>query len=58
MHIVVHLLVQKNAQNDSIKWELEEALYVVLEGASKISPSEEALKISKKKVKKKMNLRL
>ena len=28
----VHLLVQKSTQNDSIKGELEEALYVAPEG--------------------------
>ena len=28
MHMVVRLLVQKNSQNNSIKGELEEALYV------------------------------
>ena len=37
MHKVVHLLVQKSSQNNSIKGELEEALYVALEGAPKIS---------------------
>ena len=37
MHMVMHLLVQKSARNDSIKRELEEALYVALEGAPKIS---------------------
>ena len=31
------MLVQKNIQNDSIKCELKEALYVALEGAPKIS---------------------
>ena len=31
MHMVMHMLVQQNAQNDSIKFELEEALYVSLE---------------------------
>ena len=48
MHMVVHLLVQKRAQNDSIKWELEEALYVPFEGASKISLSQDALQTKKK----------
>ena len=37
MHMVMHLLVQKSARNDSIKGELEEALYVALEGVPKIS---------------------
>ena len=37
MHMVMHLLVQKSARNDSIKRELEEALYVALESAPKIS---------------------
>ena len=37
MHMVMHLLVQKSARNDSIKRELEEALYVALEGVPKIS---------------------
>ena len=36
MHKVVHLLVQKIAQNDSIKGKLEKALYVALESAPKI----------------------
>ena len=31
------MLVQKNTQNDSIKRELKEALYVALEGSPKIS---------------------
>ena len=31
------MLVQKNTQNDSVKCELKEALYVALQGASKIS---------------------
>ena len=30
IHTVMHMLVQKNAQNDSIKCELEEVLYIVL----------------------------
>ena len=38
IYIVVHLLMQKSAQNDLIKGELEETLYVVLEDAPKISP--------------------
>ena len=33
----MHMLVQKNSQNHLIKCELEEALYVALEGAPKIS---------------------
>ena len=37
MHMVVHLLAQKSSQNNSIKGEHEEALYVALEGAPKIS---------------------
>ena len=37
MHLVVHCLVQHSTQNDSIKGELEETLYVALEGAPKIS---------------------
>ena len=37
MYIVVHLLVQKSAQNYLIKGELKETLYVPLEGAPKIS---------------------
>ena len=37
MHMVVHLLAQKSSQNNSIEGELEEALYVALEGAPKIS---------------------
>ena len=37
IHMVVHLLVPKSAQNNSIKGELEEALYVALEGAPKVS---------------------
>ena len=37
MQMVVHLLVQKSAQNGSIKDELEEALYVALENTPKIS---------------------
>ena len=46
--MVVHLLVQTSSQNNSIKGILEEALYVALEVASKISLSE-AQKIQKKK---------
>ena len=45
--MVVHLLVQTSSQNNSIKGILEEALYVALEVASKISLSE-AQKIPKK----------
>ena len=37
MHMVVHLFVQKNKQNNSIKVGLEEVLHVALEGAHKIS---------------------
>ena len=37
IHMVVHLLVQKSSQNNSIKGEFEETLYVALEGAPKIS---------------------
>ena len=38
INMVMHMSVQKNAQNNSIKCELEEALYVALEGgAPKIS---------------------
>ena len=37
IHMVVYLLVQKSPRNNSIKGELEEALYVVLEVAPKIS---------------------
>ena len=37
MYIKVHLLMQKSAQNDLIKGELEETLYVALEDAPKIS---------------------
>ena len=47
MHIVVHLLAQKSSQSNSIKGEHEEALYVALEGAPKIS-LQEARKIAKK----------
>ena len=37
MHMVAHLLVQKRANNNSIKSELEVAPYVALEGAPKTS---------------------
>ena len=37
MCMVVHLLVKKNAQNDSLKGEFEEALYLALKGAPNIS---------------------
>ena len=37
IHMVVQLLVKKSAQNDSIKGELQEALYVALEGAPKVT---------------------
>ena len=33
----MHMLVQKNAQNGSTNCELQETLYVALEGAPKIS---------------------
>ena len=46
--MVVHFLAQKNSQNNSIKGELEEKLYVAFERALKISLSE-ARKIAKKK---------
>ena len=36
-YMLMYLLVQKCAQNDSIKGKLEEALHVVLEVAPKIS---------------------
>ena len=35
--MVMHMLLQKNAQNDSTKCELEEALYVARAGAPKVS---------------------
>ena len=37
LRYTLHMLVQKNTQNDSIKCELKEALYVALERAPKIS---------------------
>ena len=37
MRVVMHLLKQKSAQNDSIKGELEKTFYGTLEEASKIS---------------------
>ena len=37
LRYTLHILVRKNIQNDSIKCELKEALYVALEGAPKIS---------------------
>ena len=37
MQMKVHLLVQKSAQNDSIKSGFKEEIYVVLEGATKNS---------------------
>ena len=46
MHMLVHI-VQKSAQNDLMKGELEEALYVALKSVSKILRSE-AQKIAKK----------
>ena len=36
MHMVVRLFVQMSSQNNSVKDELEETLYVALEGATKI----------------------
>ena len=36
MHMVVYLLVQKTAQNNSIKSELGEALYVALKEAPRV----------------------
>ena len=47
IHMVVRLLVQKSSQNNLIKGILQEALYVALESAPKISFSE-ARKIVKK----------
>ena len=35
--MLVHLLAQKSSQNNSVKDEIEEALYVILEGTPKIS---------------------
>ena len=37
MHMVEHLIMQKSLQNNAIKGELEEALYVALEVVPKIS---------------------
>ena len=38
MHMVMHLLVKKkSAQNDSTNCELEEPLYVAIEGSAKMS---------------------
>ena len=37
MHMMVHLLEQKGAQNYSTKGELEDTLYVTLEGAPNVS---------------------
>ena len=37
MHMVVHLLMQKSAQNNSVKGEHEDALYDALGGATKFS---------------------
>ena len=37
MHVVVHFLAQKSAQNDSIKGKLVEIIYVALAGSPKIS---------------------
>ena len=36
VHMIVDLLVQKRAQNDSTKGEFEDALYAALESAPKI----------------------
>ena len=36
MHMVVRLFVQMSSRNNSVKGELEETLYVALEGATKI----------------------
>ena len=47
INMMVRLLVQKSSQNNLMKCKLEEALYVALEGARKISLSE-AQKIAKK----------
>ena len=57
MHMVVRLLVQKSANNNLIKGELEETLYVALEGATKIS-LEELQKIAKKSEKMHLTLLL
>ena len=37
MHMVVHYLAQRSSQNNSIKGELEEALYFALEGVPRMS---------------------
>ena len=37
LRYTLHMLVPKNTENDSIKCELKEALYVAHEGAPKIS---------------------
>ena len=37
MHMPLHVLAQKSSQNNSIKGEIEEALYVAIKGAPKIS---------------------
>ena len=39
MHMVVHLLIQKGLQNNSIKGEHEEVLYVALEGPLEGAPT-------------------
>ena len=57
MHMVVRLLVQKSSNNNLIKGELEETLYVALEGATKIS-LEELQKIAKKSEKMHLTLLL
>ena len=56
MRMKMQLLVKKSAQNDRIKGELEEALYVAFEGAPKIS-LKEAQKIARN-MKKKMRFTL
>ena len=53
--MTMHMSVQENAQNHLIRCELEEALYVALEGAPNIS-FHEALKIQKNNVKKKFEV--
>ena len=37
MHMPLHVLAQKSSQNNAIKGEIEEALYVAIKGAPKIS---------------------
>ena len=48
MHMVVYLLVQKTAQNNSIKSELGEALYVALKEAPREFNFKKHEKIAKK----------